>query len=126
MRVSPQVWVAVLVAAGFAHAQTQTPPQPADKPKASAVKLPDGTVVFVTKGADDPNPVVDGVLLSAAEYQALVEQVEAAKKAKENAKPVPPSGVAVRGAVEARGDRTVAALTTAPRQTLDQPLRSRG
>jgi hypothetical protein len=112
MRISPHVWVAALVAVGFAHAQTQPPaPKPADKPKASAVKLPDGTVVFVTRGADDPNPIVDGVVLSAAEYQALVDQVEAAKRAKENAKPVPPSGVTVRGAVEARGGRRVAALT---------------
>lgn len=112
MRSFTHVWVVVLAGTGFAHAQTQPPtPKPADKPKASAVKLPDGTVVFVTKGADDPNPVVDGVVLSAAEYQTLIEQVEAAKKAKEGGRPVPPSGVTVRGAVEARGDRTVAALT---------------
>lgn len=118
MRVFPQVLVAVLLSIGAALAQ---PPAKPDKPKASAVKLPDGTVVFVTRGADD-NPIVDGVMLSPAEYQALLEQVEAAKKAKDASKPVPPSGVAVRGTVEARGERTVAALTltftfrtTAPR-----------
>ncbi len=109
MRIFAQLLVLVLTAA--AVAQPTTPTAKPDKPKASAVKLPDGTVVFVTRGADDPNPVVDGVVLSPAEYQALVDQVEAAKKAKDAAKPVPPSGVAVRGAVEPRGDRTVAAVT---------------
>lgn len=101
----------LLAVTGVAFAQPPTPTTKPEKPKASAVKLPDGTVVFITKGADDPNPVVDGVVLSPAEYQALLDQVEAAKKAKENAKPVPPSGVAVRGAVETRGERAVAALT---------------
>lgn len=107
MRIFAQLLVLLLVG-GVTAGQTPTPPA---KPKASAVKLPDGTVVFVTRGADDPNPVVDGVVLSPAEYQTLVEQVEAARKAKESAKPVPPSGVAIKGAVEARGDRSVAALT---------------
>ncbi len=107
----PFAQLLVLVLTATAVAQPTTPTVKPDKPKASAVKLPDGTVVFVTRGADEPNPVVDGVVLSPAEYQALVDQVEAAKKAKDAAKPVPPSGVAVRGAVEARGDRTVAALT---------------
>lgn len=101
----------LLAVAGLAFAQPTTPTTKPDKPKASAVKLPDGTVVFITKGSDDPNPVVDGVVLSPAEYQALLDQVEAAKKAKENAKPVPPSGVTVRGAIETRGERAVAALT---------------
>lgn len=110
MRISAEL-LGLVVLAAVAVAQPTTPTTKPDKPKASAVKLPDGTVVFVTRGTDDPNPVVDGVVLSPAEYQALVDQVEAAKKAKESARPVPPSGVAVRGAVEARGDRSVAALT---------------
>ncbi len=110
MRIFVQL-LGLAVLATVAVAQPTTPIAKPDKPKASAVKLPDGTVVFVTRGVDDPNPVVDGVVLSPAEYQALVDQVEAAKKAREAAKPVPPSGVAVRGAVEARGDRTVAAVT---------------
>lgn len=106
-----QVSGVVLVLAGVALAQPTLPSTKPDKPKASAVKLPDGTVVFVTKSVDDPNPVIDGVVLSPAEYQTLVEQAEAAKKAKEVAKPVPPSGVAVRGAVETRGPRAMAVLT---------------
>jgi hypothetical protein len=108
MRRFPSVLIVLLVTAAVV---AQPTPKPPDKPKASAVKLPDGTVVFVTKSADDPNPIIEGVVLSPAEYQALLDQVEAAKKAKELTKPVPPSGVAVRGAIEARGERTIAAVT---------------
>jgi hypothetical protein len=111
--------MAVALAASAAHAQ----PKPADtpKPNASAVKLPDGTVVFLTKNPDDPNPVVDGVVLSAAEYQALVDQAEALKAQKLVAKPVPPSAVAARVAVVTRGTRPVAAVTVAFRFRTLQP-----
>ena len=83
------------------------PPKPAD----AAVKLPDGTIVFYTKSPDDPNPPVEGVYLTPAEFKALVDQGEQLKKLKAAAKPIAPSGCKVRGKVEARGDRTVAALT---------------
>jgi hypothetical protein len=100
----------VLLAAGewVAHAQTK----PAEPPRASAVKLPDGTIVFVSKKPDEPNPIVDGVVLSAAEYQVLVEQADAFK-VQRDAKPVPASKVELTGRIEARGERTVAAVTAA-------------
>lgn len=116
------MWAGVFAALAVAmplHAQ----PKPADatKPTASAVKLPDGTVVFLTKTPDDPNPLVDGVVLSAAEYQTLVEQAEEMKAQKLATKPVPPSAVAVRGAVEVRGERPVAALTAEYRFRTTRP-----
>ncbi len=83
-------------------------PTPAVEPtKAAAIKLPDGTVVFWTKNPDEANPTVEGVVLSPQEYKALVEQAELAKKAK----PQAPSSVAIRGKIEPRGERLVAALT---------------
>ena len=83
-------------------------PTPAPEPtKAAAIKLPDGTVVFWTKNPDEANPAVDGVVLTPQEYKALVEQAELAKKAK----PQAPSSVAIRGKIEPRGERLVAALT---------------
>ncbi len=102
-------WVslAVLLACGAAVAQ----PKPADGVRSSAVKMPDGTVVFITKNPGDADPKIDGVLLSAAEYQALVEQAEKLKKAKDGAKPQPPGKVELRARVEPRGDRTIAAVT---------------
>ena len=97
-------------------------PAPAAEPvKASAIKLPDGTVVFWTKNPDEANPSVDGVVLTPQEYKALVEQAELAKKAK----PQAPSSVTIRGRIEPRGERLVAALsltysfrTTQPRTLL--------
>src|SRR5688572_3073668 len=111
---------AALLAGLVALASAQDPPKkPAD---AGAFRLPDGTVVFFTKNPDEPNPKVEGVLLSPKEYQALLEQAEQLKKAKEAARPVPPSACHVRGRVEAKGDRPVAVLrltyafrTTTPR-----------
>ena len=97
----------------------QTPaPEPT---KATAIKLPDGTVVFWTKNPDEVNPAVEGVVLSPQDYKSLVEQAEQARKAKSQA----PSSVAIRGKIEARGERLVAALsltysfrTTQPRTLL--------
>ncbi len=97
----------------------QTPaPEPV---KSTAIKLPDGTVVFWTKNPDDVNPTVEGVVLSPQDYKNLVEQSEQARKAKTQA----PSSVAIRGKIETRGERLVAALsltysfrTTQPRTLL--------
>lgn len=103
----------------------QPPKPPAAETRAAAIKLPDGTVVFFTKNPDDPNPPVDGVILSGKEYKALVDQADAAKKGRDPAKPQAPSGCAVRGKVQAAGDSQLAALTltytvqtTAPRTTV--------
>lgn len=94
----------------------------AQEKKPTAVKLPDGTVVFYTANPNDAAPKVDGVVLSAKEYQQLLEQAEQFKKLKDGGKPAAPSVCAVRGRVEARGGKAVARLTveyafrtTAPR-----------
>ena len=97
-----------LLACGAAVAQ---PAKPADGVRSSAMKMPDGTVVFITKNPGEADPKIDGVLLSAVEYQALVEQAEKVKKAKDGAKPQPPGKVELRARVGPRGDRTVAAVT---------------
>ena len=96
------VCVGVLAAATIAVAQAAKPP---------AVKLPDGTVVIYTKSPDDLNPLPEGVLLPAAEYKALQEHLDAARKSMESAKPVAPSSCDIRGRVVARGERLTALLT---------------
>jgi hypothetical protein len=85
--------------------------QPVEPPKASAVKLPDGTIVFLTKSPDEANPPIEGVYLSPQEYKALVEQAEQLKKLQDAPRPQAPSECRVAGKIESRGDRTVAALT---------------
>ena len=98
----------LLVLIGLVVAGSVAPAQPA---KPAALKLPDGTIVVFTKSPDDLNPVPDGVLLPAAEYKALQDQVDAARKARESIKPVAPSSCDIRGKVVARGDRLSALLT---------------
>lgn len=108
MRVVPirRGWLFALCAGLFLVAQAGGQPK-AEPPKASAIKLPDGTIIFLTKSPDDANPPIDGVLLSAADFKALTDKSEQAKKAKI----IAPSGVAIRGQIEMRGERPVAALT---------------
>lgn len=89
----------------------QDPAAPSRTPDANAIQLPDGTIVFITKSPEDANPKVDGVLLSAKEYQALVEKAEQLKKNRETARPMAPSMCHIRGRVMAKGDRPYAQLT---------------
>ena len=117
LRIGCVVAIAALVAASVATAQ----PKPAEPPRASAVKLPDGGIVFISRNADDADPTVDKIVLSPAEWKALQDQVEHAKKLA-TAKPVAPSGCALRARIETRGEKPVAVLTavfavrtTAPR-----------
>lgn len=109
--------LAVVFAAMVATAQ----PKPADPPRASALKTPDGAIVFVTRDTEAADPGIDKVILSPAEWKALQEQVDQAKR-QSTGKPVAPSGCAVRVRIETRGERPVAVLTvvysvrtTAPR-----------
>lgn len=95
--------------------------QPPAAPKPAALRLPDGSVVVLTKSPTELDPPVEGVLLGPAEYQALVDQADLARKAADQ-KPVAPSSCVIRGTVTARGVKLVAALsitfevrTTAPR-----------
>ena len=61
-------------------------------------------------------PKPDAVLLPAKEYQALLDQLEAFRKAKD-AKPAPPSECHIRGRIERRGSRSIAALAITYRFT---------
>jgi hypothetical protein len=101
--------VAVLLAAALlAGGQPARIPEPT---RAGAVKLPDGTVVFYTKNPDEADPPIEGVFLSPQEYKTLLEQVEQLKRLKDAPRPLSPSECRVRGKIEPRGDRAVAALT---------------
>ena len=106
------VWAFVGLSS-VAHAQPTVP----ESTKATAIKLPDGTVVFWTKSPDEANPTVDGVMLSPQDYKALVDQAEQARKIK----PQTPSAVAIRAKIEMRGERLVAALSLAYSFRTTQP-----
>ena len=94
--------VAVLLLAQFSFAQG---------PKASALKLPDGTVVLYTPTPDAQNPPVEGVFLSGKEYQALLDQADQLRKQKDAPKPQSPSRCQIRGRIDAAGSQPVAVLT---------------
>ncbi len=72
--------------------------------KPLVVKLPDGTFLWL-----DP---ADGerVTLTPQEFQKLLDRVDSLKKELAARKPVAPSGCAVRGRVEKRGEQLVAVL----------------
>ena len=76
----PSLW-AVLFSIAIAVPVRGQPGTP-DPIKASALKLPDGTVVFWTKNPEEANPTVEGVILSPQDYKALLEQAELARKVK--------------------------------------------
>lgn len=107
-----------LLALGFALVLTAVvsslgqaqPPRP-DTPRASALRLPDGTIVLFTKNPDDPNPPIEGVLLSPQEFKNLTDLADQAKKAREPGKAQAPSSCQVKARIETRGERTVALLT---------------
>jgi hypothetical protein len=100
------VWLGVLLTSLWGAAPVQGQPTP-EPPKVSSLKLPDGTIVFLTKSPDDPNPPIEGVVLSAADYKSLSEKAEQAKKTKVTY----PSRLEIRVLLESRGDRSFAALT---------------
>ncbi len=79
--------------------------------KSSAIKLPDGTIVFYTSNPNDAVPKIDGVVLSAKEYQQLVETAEQLKKLREAAKPIVPSVCRIRGRVDSSTGRPIAKLS---------------
>ena len=115
----PRFAAAAVLLAGLAAVVPAQGPPVADQKKstdaaakadAGAFRLPDGTVVFVTKTPDDPDPKIDGVWLSPKEYQALLDKADQLRRAREAARPVAPSECHVRGRVEAKRDRPVAAL----------------
>jgi hypothetical protein len=91
------------------------PPPPAlekDPPKPSptvGLPLPDGT--FLWTGPNGPARDADRVWISQQELQKLLDQVDQLKKQLATRKASAPSGCAIRGRVEKRGEALVAALT---------------
>jgi len=105
MRIVPIIAVVLLVAFQ-SLAQVPAPPPP------QAVKLPDGAIVVFAKSATEALAAVpDGVLLSAADYTAIQQQIEAFKQSKANEKAVPPSRCDLRAKIVRRGERFAALLT---------------
>lgn len=74
-------------------------------PKPQAVKLPDGT--FLWLGTAEGG---ERVTLTPQEFQKLLDRAEQLKKELAARKPAAPSGCAVRGRVEKRGEQLVASL----------------
>lgn len=107
--------LAALVAGTVALAQPPTadplkkidPPAkaPPKDAKPQAVKLPDGTFLWLGTGPDG-----ERVTLSPQEYQKLVDRADALKKELAARKPVAPSSCAIKARIEKRGDQLVAAL----------------
>ncbi|QEL13768.1 hypothetical protein [Limnoglobus roseus] len=105
-----RLWPALSLFAALVLLCTSTPAQDSVK-KPAAVKLPDGTIVFYTANPNEVAPKVDGVVLSAKEYQKLADQAEQLKKLRDAVKPVSPSVCAIRGRIETHGGKSVARLT---------------
>jgi hypothetical protein len=82
----------------------------AQEKKPAAIKLPDGTIVLYTANPNEAAPKIDGVLLSAKEYQQLLDASEQLKKLRE-AKPTPPSVCRIRGRVDSSTGKPVVKLT---------------
>jgi len=107
-----------------ALSQPPDPKKPND-PKSKdlqVVKLPDGTYLWVGNPADNNG---ERVSLTPQELQKLLDQVDQLKKQLAAKKTTAPSGCAVRGRVEKRGEQLVAAIkltctfrTTAPRSVV--------
>ncbi|MFO0848959.1 MAG: hypothetical protein U0871_10465 [Gemmataceae bacterium] len=83
--------------------------QPAGKP--GAVKLPDGTIVIFSKTPDAADPPINGVLLTAEQFNALTEQAARLKRLADAPPTVSPSRCVIRGTIEQRGTKAVATLT---------------
>ena len=93
---------AVLLAAAVGLAQPEKAPFPKEAAPKAGVKLPDGTFLWTGDA--------ERVVLTPDELQKLTDQVEQLKKQLAARKPASPSGCAVKGKVEKRGEAVVAAF----------------
>jgi hypothetical protein len=101
------------------EAKDKEPPKAPQVPPPTGIKLPDGTFLWTGPGTTGGDG--ERVILTPEELQKLLDQVEQLKKQLAARKPIAPSGCAIRGKVEKRGESVVAALkvtytfrTTAP------------
>ena len=113
MPTAARLALAPVLVLALAFALDAQPPAPKTPP---GIKLADGTYLWT----GDTLP--DTVTLSPQELQKLFDQVEQLKKQLAARKATSPSGCAIRGKIEKRGDTVVAALkltysfrTTSPR-----------
>jgi hypothetical protein len=86
-------------------APTKLTPAKDKDAKPLVVKLPDGTFLWLGGASDG-----ERVTLTPQEFQKLLDRVETLKKELAAKKPAPPSGCAIRGRVEKRGEQLVASL----------------
>src|SRR5262245_9963920 len=114
--------VAVTASAQQPEPKKSVDPVPKAEPDPKAkeprvIKLPDSTYLWLGTDTDGS----ERVSLTPAELQKLLDQTEQLKKQLAARKATPPSGCAIRGKVEKRGEQLVAVLqltcsfrTTAP------------
>jgi hypothetical protein len=112
------------------HAQPPDLAKKTAEPKTSpiapaAIKLADGTYLWTGLPTDTGG---ERVILTPQEYQKLLDQNERYKKQIAAFKPSSPSGCAIRGRIEKRGDQVIALLklTYSVRTTLPQSSISLG
>jgi hypothetical protein len=116
LALAPAAFLAAALAV-TAGAQQPEPKKSADPvpPKADTkgkekeprvIKLPDGTYLWL----GTPDGSDERVTLTPDELQKLLDQAEQLKKQLAARKPTPPSGCAIRGKVEKRGEQLVAVL----------------
>lgn len=103
------LWFGICGLGTFSASAQPTSPKSKDASN-SAFRLPDGTVVLVTKNPDDPQLPPDAVLLPAKDYQKLVDQVEKLQQSRSSAKPQLPSKCDIVARVETTGQQPVAVL----------------
>jgi hypothetical protein len=104
-----------------APAPPKDPPTAKETPKSPGmIRLADGTYLWTGPTAPPGDPG-ERVLVTQAELQKLADQAEQLKKQLAARRPTPPSGCALAGKVERRGDTSVAVFkatysfrTTAP------------
>jgi hypothetical protein len=111
-----------LCSASMVSAQSGSSVANSEVPRLSTLKLPDGAIVILARSLDDPNVPVDGVVLSAKEYESLIDQLEQAKKFKEAVRPIIPSFCQIRGKIVQYGVQPVASLTITYKFVVTTPL----
>lgn len=113
-------WLGLACALGLAVTTVlaETPPKPADQPKApgpskeagkaptrslDASKLPPGAVIIIAEDGNDALQYPGAVVLTPEEYKKLLDQIDQLKRQITPDKPVPPSSCRLTGRLETTG-----------------------